>query len=162
MQSFQNIFVPTDFSEPATRAVEVAIGMAITYHANLTLLHAAWAPPVVYAGYLEGSYWPADDSDASKKALAEALATAREKYPSTKAMLVVGENWRAILKAVKDQNADLIVMGTHGRSGISRIFLGSVAERVVRFSPIPVLTVSGKDEQAARAKSVAELTLDNS
>jgi nucleotide-binding universal stress UspA family protein len=158
MHAFKNILVPTDFSEPAERALETALGIASAFGANLTLVHVAWTPPTAYVGYVEGFYWPVDDRDATRKALDEQLAKARMQYPRTEGMIVEGESWRAILQAAKDKDADLIVMGTHGRTGIARVFLGSVAERIVRLSPIPVLTVSGKAEQVARAKSMSELS----
>ena len=66
---------------------------------------------------------------------------------------MVGVEWEQILEVVKARNADLIVMGTHGRRGLSRLFLGSVAEKVVRISPVPVLTIRGPldgDKPAAR------------
>jgi nucleotide-binding universal stress UspA family protein len=158
MNAFKNIIVPTDFSEPAAQAMETAIGIAAAFRASLTLVHVAWTPPTAYVGYVEGFYWPVDDRDVTRKALDEQLVKARAQYPSTEGIIVDGESWRAILQAAKDKNADLIVMGTHGRTGIARVFLGSVAERIVRLSPIPVLTVSGKSEQLARAKTMSELS----
>jgi nucleotide-binding universal stress UspA family protein len=73
--------------------------------------------------------------------------------------VLIGESWRAVLLAAKDQQADLIVMGTHGRAGLERVFLGSIAEKIVRLSPIPVLTVSGKAQQQTRAKAIELLSV---
>ena len=63
-------------------------------------------------------------------------------YPNVDAKLVIGQHWERILEVTKQTGADLIVMGTHGRAGLSRVLLGSVAERVVNMSNVPVLTVS--------------------
>jgi nucleotide-binding universal stress UspA family protein len=65
----------------------------------------------------------------------------QQKLPQAKAILRSGVPWREILSAVEDVAADLVVMGTHGRRGVSHALLGSVAEKIVRLSPVPVLTV---------------------
>ena len=65
-----------------------------------------------------------------------------------------GDPAQAILDTAKERGADLIVMGTHGRRGLSHVLLGSVAERIVRLSPVPVLTVSGKAEREAKEKAL--------
>jgi nucleotide-binding universal stress UspA family protein len=161
MKLFKNIMVPTDFSEPANEALETAIGLASVFHAKLTLVHVAWTPTVSTLGYADGFAWPLDAAEGSRKALDEVLSFARTRFPSAEGIIVQGESWRAILGAIADQNADLIVMGTHGRTGISRVFLGSVAERIVRLSPIPVLTVSGKAAQLARMQTLREIAAEH-
>jgi nucleotide-binding universal stress UspA family protein len=89
------------------------------------------------------------------KELDALLQKVKDRYPKAEAAVVAGEPWLAILEAVKKQGADLIVMGTHGRRGISRVLLGSVAEKVVRLSPVPVLTISGKADQAAKEEALS-------
>ena len=157
MTPFKHIVVPTDFSEPAERALDVAIGLASKFESKVTLLHASWLPPSAYAAYAEGLYWPTDEmAKGAKKELDAALSKAKKRYPKTDGSIVTGEPWQTILEFAKERGADLIVMGTHGRRGLSRVFLGSLAEKIVRLSPIPVLTVSGKAEQEAKEKALAE------
>jgi nucleotide-binding universal stress UspA family protein len=147
MQTFKNILVPTDFSEPAEQATELAILLAQKFDSKLTLLHAYEIPSYPYA---DGLYWPLDDLiREAKTTLDAALAKVKERYANVEAVLGSGNPFEQILTVAKDRSCDLIAMGTHGRRGLSRIFLGSVAERVVRLSPVPVLTVGprGADER---------------
>lgn len=140
MSTFQNILVPTDFSEPAERAAQFAAVFAEKFDAKLTLLHV-WETPSTY-DYGQGLDWPTEElARQAQKSLDVALAKLREALPRAQGRVVPGVALERILAEAKDMNADLIVMGTHGRRGLSHVFLGSVAERVVRRSPIPVLTV---------------------
>jgi nucleotide-binding universal stress UspA family protein len=146
----------TDFDEDANRALDVAIALATKFESKLTLMHA-YSLPVSGYGYAEGLLWPIDDlSLAAKTALNGALRKAKERYPKTDGVLVCGDPSSQILDLAAASGADLIVVGTHGRRGFSRVVLGSVAEKVVRLSPVPVLTVSGKEHGNAKKKSVAQ------
>jgi nucleotide-binding universal stress UspA family protein len=157
MTTFNNILVPTDFGEPADRALDFAITLAAKFESKLTLLHASWLPPSSYAAYAEGLYWPTDEmAKGAKKELEAALSKATNRYPKTEGIVVTGEPWLTILEVAKLCGADLIVMGTHGRRGLSRVLVGSVTEKVVRLSPIPVLTICGKAEQEAKERAAAE------
>ena len=99
---------------------------------------------------------PTDFGESADRALALAIDMAsQERYPKTESAHVCGELWRAILEIATERDVDLIVMGTHGRRGLSRLFLGSIAEKVVRLSPVPVLTVSTEAEKKARALALA-------
>lgn len=153
MTAFKHILVPTDFGETSARAVDVAVTLARKFDAELTLYHASWLPPASYSAYAEGLYWPTDEmAREAKKELDKTVEQVKSLYPKTVAIMGQGEPWQAVLTIAKDRGVDLIVMGTHGRRGLSRVFLGSVAERVVRLSPIPVLTVSGSDEAKERER----------
>lgn len=139
MIALKHILVPTDFGEPADRALDLAITLAAKFDSELTLFHAYMIPTM---GYGDGLYWPIDDLQrAAKDALNAAVAKAKERYPKTKGLLAVGEPWREILEAARQGGVDFIVMGTHGRRGLTRVLLGSVAEKLVRLSPVPVVTV---------------------
>ncbi len=136
---FQHILVPTDFGDPANRALDLALGLASKFGAKLTLLHSvggqATAP-------MEGLVWPTEALlTAAQGELDDALARTRARHPNTAGVLATAEPWRAILDAASGCAADLIVMGTHGRRGLANVLLGSVAGKVVRLSPVPVLTV---------------------
>ena len=149
MSTFQHILVPTDFGVASDRALELALDMAERFGSKVTLLHA-YELPIVYS---EGLYWPIEPIELeAKRALDAALAVAKARCPRTDAVLRRGPAWEQTLEVVRDRGADLIVMGTHGRRGVSRALLGSQAERVVRLSPVPVLTVSEGGESRARAE----------
>ncbi len=141
---FRHILVPTDFGDASQRARDIALELARRFDARVTLLHVWMVPSPVYG---EGLSWPTADLEAaSRRALDGELAAAVKVYGPTKAELRVGVAWERILDSVKDLGADLVVMGTHGRRGLSRLVLGSVAEKVVRLSPVPVLTVGEEPE----------------
>jgi nucleotide-binding universal stress UspA family protein len=149
MSTFERILVPTDFSPPSDHALEVAINLARKLGARLVLLHV-WSMP--YTAYSEGLNWPMDEMErAAKKELDDLHAETVKVYPATDAILRAGFEASAILEIIDIHAIDLVVMGTHGRRGLPRLLVGSVAERVVRLSPVPVMTVSAGYEK----KSVA-------
>lgn len=142
MSLFRHILVATDFSECSDRAIELAVRMAAALDAKLTLVHAWDAPSFVYANPIA----PPGDvitplHDAAAECLNEAVARARRTRPDAAGILRRGQAWREILQTRDEIGADLIIVGTHGRSGLSHVVLGSVAEHVVRIAPVPVLTV---------------------
>jgi nucleotide-binding universal stress UspA family protein len=156
MTSFTHILVPTDFGEAADRALDFAIDIASKFDAKLTVFHVSGVPAFAYAFYAEGLSWPTNEmTKGATTELDTFLHGVKERYPKAEGVVVSGEPWLAILEAAKKQGADLIVMGTHGRRGISRVLLGSVAEKVVRLSPVPVLTISGKADQMAKEKALS-------
>ena len=139
MSGIKHILVPVDFSPPSERSLEKALLLARAFDARITLLHI-WSLPAI--GYAEGLAWPIDDlQQAAREALAELYARTVKVHPNTDSVLLEGNEWRQILETAKSRGCDLVVMGTHGRRGLPRLLLGSVAERVVRLSPVPVLTV---------------------
>jgi len=149
MTAFRNILVPIDFGQASQAALDLAVSLATSAEAKLTLFHAYTIPMPIYS---EAAWAPADALEReSRKALDEALAKTKKVYQRAEAVLVCGEPAQEIVAAAAKGGADLIVMGTHGRKGLSRVLLGSVAEKVVRLSPVPVLTVPGADREAKRA-----------
>ncbi len=157
MTAFKHLLVPTDFGDASERALDVAIEIATKFDATITLLHATWLPPYYYSAYAEGLAWPTDELEgAAGRELAAAVSRARARYPKVAGKLVPGEPWERILEAAQEDEADLIVMGTHGRRGVARAVLGSVAEKTVRMSPIPVLTISDEAMRRERQASYAE------
>jgi nucleotide-binding universal stress UspA family protein len=142
MKVFEHILVATDFSESSTAAVDMAVALATSFNAELTLLHAWEISVYPYMEYVLGPPDLMRDVEAAAaRALEESLQTLKRRAPWAKSALRVGTPWRQILDAQRALRADLIVMGTHGRRGINHALLGSVAEKVVRFSEVPVLTV---------------------
>lgn len=155
--TFKHILVPTDFGETSQHALDVAVSLAEIFEAQVTVLHASWVPPTAYSPYTLGIYWPTDDMAlAAKEELQVELARVKKRYPKIDGLVVTIEPLDAILAIAKERGIDLIVMGTHGRRGLSRVLLGSVAEKIVRLSPVPVLTVSGKADQAAKEQAIAQ------
>ena len=149
--TFKHILVASDFSDSAERALQVAIELAHKFDSELTLLHVWDVPPTSYGAF----YFPGDLATPLREAATATLAKAGEaliqQLPRALTSLRQGIDWQEILSAAQQEHADLIVLGTHGRRGLSRALLGSVAERVVRLSTVPVLTVHAVT--AAKANS---------
>ena len=144
MTTFRRILHPTDFSRASAPALRRAVALARACRAPLVLLHVMTPPsPFIGEGTPPSSY--ADllilARRSAKRRLAAALARARRERVRAQAVFTEGLPADEILRAARRTRADLIVMGTHGRTGVSRVFMGSVAERVVRESRCPVLTV---------------------
>jgi nucleotide-binding universal stress UspA family protein len=140
MLPIHTILHPTDFSEASKPAFEMASALARDYRAKLVLLHVV--PPVhLYApdGIAVG-FPPEQPYDAQVQ-----LAKLRPDDPRVEVdhHVVDGDPVSEILKAAKTTNADVIVMGTHGNTGLTRLLVGSVAESVMRQAPCPVITVRG-------------------
>jgi nucleotide-binding universal stress UspA family protein len=137
--AFRHILVPTDFSQASEKAEEAAVALARAFGARLSLLHVWSLPNMDYTDVLS---WPVDAMEAAaREGLAAAHARASQLYANTEAILRAGRPWKCILDEVRERNVDLIVMATHGRQGFPRVLLGSVAEKIVRLSPVPVLTL---------------------
>ena len=144
MAAFQHILFPTDFGDSSQRALELAIELSNRFDASLTLIHTFEIPPYAYSGT---TFSPIDllnpIEDFARQEFDTALVALRKRVPSAKGLLRRGIPWRAIQEAIVETHADLVVMGTHGRRGVVHAFLGSVAEKTVRMSTVPVLTVRG-------------------
>jgi len=135
----------TDFSKASERAFEQAVEMAGDNGAELLIAHA-YQPPAVAPtdAYLSAALYEQLDAklqEAAAQQLERFVRSTRERGVASKALLLTGPAHEAISEAVKKQRVDLIIMGTHGRTGPARFFLGSVAARVVSEAPCPVLTV---------------------
>jgi len=138
--SFKKILVAVDASPIAAHAVDVGIELARSLKAEIALVRVT-APPDAYAdvGISTGELMAQAKSEDQR-----VLLGVRERLSlpaSVQEFLVAGDPATEIVKAAQEWLADLIVVGSHGRSGMSRIVLGSVAEGVVRHAPCPVLVV---------------------
>jgi universal stress protein A len=148
MPPIRRILHPTDFSRASSAAFARAVEMAKTSRAELLVLHAlapvmaippeGYVPPKLYE-QLE-----AQNRATADKQLAALVARARKARVRASSRLVEGVPADRIVDTAKSWRADLIVIGTHGRTGLAKFFLGSVASRVVATAPCPVLTVRGK------------------
>jgi len=145
MSAFNHVLVATDFGKPAEAAEELGIAFAERFGAKLTVLYVFSVPNAAYA---TGSYWQVDQLERqARKALDAKTAKLKERFPQLASVMRSGAPWEEILAASKEMGADLIVMGTHGRRGLPRALLGSVAEKVVRTAAVPVLTVSSPEHE---------------
>lgn len=148
MAQFRRILCASDLSGASRRAFETAIAMAKTNRASLTVLHVVEpVMPVIPEQYITSTTWQQVDTGA--RAWAErqlALLAAKGKKQGIRVRTLLRQGFAAdeIVRAARSQRADLIVVGTHGRRGFSKLILGSVAERVVKIAPCPVVTVRGK------------------
>ena len=143
---YQRILVPVDGSHTSTLGLREAIRIAIDQRATLRLIHVVDELVVAqnFEGYINTGELIDALRDAGKQALAKALALARKHDVRAETSLFESLGGRVselIVKEAKKWRADLIVMGTHGRRGVTRMVLGSDAEDVLRTTPIPVLLV---------------------
>jgi len=140
---FATILAATDFSAASEQAVTYAASLALEFGATLHLLHVV-PDPILAAAWSEAYAYDLDKlgerlrRDAERQ-LAERAARIEGIVVTRDAL--IGRPASTITAIAADRDVDLIVMGTHGRSGVSHLFMGSVAERVVRTAPCPVLTV---------------------
>lgn len=145
MLTIKKILAPIDFTETSAHALDYAVDLAVAVGAAVSVVHVY--QPLVYsfpdAVLVAPPETAAKISDKAQQMLDEAVKSRQKRCPAISSILLNGAAWEEIVRWAKEQNADLIVMGTHGRRGLPRAILGSVAERVIRTSSVPVLTVHG-------------------
>lgn len=149
--SIQRILLPTDFSEPAKQAAKYAMALADQFGAELHLLHVV-SQMMPYADATGTWALPVKETQAQLEAAEQALLTnviapewtARHRVVQR---TVLGFAVDEILLYAKDNDIDLIVIGTHGYSWLAHALIGSVAEKLVRMATCPVLTVHPKGHQ---------------
>ena len=148
---FHKILCPIDFSPGSQQAMRVATRLATEAGAELVLVHSPYVPPLAFAGdYMLPPPVLQDFLDDAKRGLDDAVkevAALGAKHVSSK--LLAGLPWTTIVGELDDPTFDLVVIGTHGRTGLSRILLGSVAEKVVRHAPCSVMVVRPDGEPKA-------------
>ncbi len=140
----KTILFPTDFSQGARAAMDYAISLAQDYHAKLFLLYviqdisiAEWYVP----SSISAADLVQDMQKSAEKEMEKWGGEVSAKVPQVEPLIKRGVPFVEIIRTAKDRQADLIVIGTHGRTGIDHMLFGSTAEKVVRKSPCPVLTV---------------------
>lgn len=143
MISLKKILVPTDFSESSEKAVRYASELASKFGATVHLLHIVENVPVMYG---EGGYFTPDTFADLEAAATKHLETVQcgDGLDVTRHVLQ-GHPFVEIIRFARDKDVDLIVVGTHGRGAIAHLLLGSVAEKIVRKAPCPVLTVRDQE-----------------
>ena len=142
MNPFRHVLVAVDFGPSSARALELAMKLVEGGDASLTLGHVVEIPSFAYVGM---SFSAGDlvgpIEEAARAQLAALLASVRKRVASADAVLRRGYPSDELLELARESLADVIVIGTHGRLGVPHLFLGSVAEKVVRHSTVPVITV---------------------
>lgn len=148
---YQRILVPIDGSATSSRALTAAIGMAQAFKGSLRLMYVVDEAAYV-TGYDPSGGYSGDllrvMRESGQKILDEGLMLAKAAGIEADSMLfdTFGERLgETVANAAKQWNADLVVVGTHGRRGFSRLLLGSGAEQIIRLAPVPVLTIRGGD-----------------
>ncbi|MBW1830484.1 MAG: universal stress protein [Myxococcales bacterium] len=150
MDQPQTILVGTDFSDISDEALRAAALYAKMFKARVLVTHVfdptPNVPPVVWSrpDLLERSV-RVEIEDAIRETLTGKTAELLKGVPEVELSVIQHPSpGRALVEMAEDEGADLLILGSHGRSGLSRAFLGSVAERVVRHAPCPVLVVRGR------------------
>lgn len=150
MSAYKRILVPIDGSATSTKALVAALQMARDSGGQVRLIHSvdelAYVSGFEYSGNLVEIA-----RDYATKLLDDGLAVARSAGVEADTKLIDFPGQRlgeTVMDEAREWNADLIVVGTHGRRGIGRILLGSGAEQILRMSPVPVLVIRGEDRAA--------------
>lgn len=147
----RTILHPTDFSDRSGYALQLAAALARDYRARLVVLHVVPRSVVAFGdGFLPPE---SDDLRAEARELLDGLQVPGAGVPVER-RLVEGDPAEVILHIARETPADLIVLGTHGRTGLDRLLSGSAAEHVVRRAPCPVLTVTNPFPMAVPAPPV--------
>jgi nucleotide-binding universal stress UspA family protein len=148
MTRLRRILCTSDFSKTSGKALMSAIDLAKANRARLTIVHVhVPIVPLVPEQYLEASTWDRVDTKTrrwAERQVEKLNKKARKRGVRASAMTVTGDPAQQIVRMARSKRADFIVVGTHGRRGFSKFFLGSVAERVIATAPCPVMTVRGK------------------
>ena len=147
----KHVLVPTDFSDYANYALDYAIELAKTLQARLTFLHVIHLTPLAMGSiggpglipYLE------DIETEIQQYMQTLLDRIHQEGLQGETIVVQGVPFQTIIETAESKAVDLIVMGTHGRTGLTHALMGSVAEKVVRLAPCPVLVTRGAAEAAS-------------
>jgi nucleotide-binding universal stress UspA family protein len=154
---WKKILVPHDFSLCAQRALDLAIDLARAHGSQITLLHVSPLPPNVPPGTMitpPGASAPVRVDEFTANASREKLeaiaakARGREVEVRTLAFAAIDDVAAEVLTVAVDLGVDVLVLGTHGRTGLAHVLLGSVAEKIVRRASVPVVTVRSPTPEA--------------
>jgi universal stress protein A len=150
VMDIRHILAPTDFSDYSKKAISDAFELARTFGATLSLLHVLEPSPYLGEFTLPtmGEELLGDLERQASAALAQLLPDAQEAKVEVTRAVAIGSPSQTIVETAEAEHVDLIVMATHGRTGLSHLLIGSVAERVVRTAPCPVLTIRPPAEKA--------------
>jgi nucleotide-binding universal stress UspA family protein len=149
MKTIRRILVPTDFSACADEAARTALEFAERFGATLTLFHAHMPPVAAIAdggAFVPGPHTLSQLTEEAKAALERLKGELDRGTVKIDVQSIYGPSSDAIVRFAREGGYDMIVLGTHGHTGLKHLLLGSVAERVVRTASCPVMTVRHTDE----------------
>jgi universal stress protein A len=144
MVPIRRILFPTDFSKPADHAWPFALQFAQQFGAEVHLLHVVAPPPHIteaYAAHFDPERFAAVLTAEANAALDRFVREAKDGNIASRTEVRIGVDFHEIIEYARTHQIDLIIMATHGRTGLAHALVGSVAEKVVRRAPCPVLTV---------------------
>lgn len=144
MKRFEKILLPVDFSEYSELACEYALALAKTFGSSLQVLHVINEPVDLrgfYVPHLSFEQLEKEIETGAARMLEAFCAGNLKDFEAFETMVVTGVPYEEIIRAATEQESSLIVIGTHGRTGLDHLIFGSTAERVVRSAPCPVLTI---------------------
>jgi nucleotide-binding universal stress UspA family protein len=145
MTRLHRILLASDLSKASSKAFAAALALAKTTRASLTILNVLTPlTPMIPGRAVELERLNREMKLESQRRLTELTARAKTSGIRAASVMVEGEPARQIVRVARSKRADLIVVGTHGRTGLDKFFLGSVAQRVVTTAPCPVMTVRSK------------------
>ena len=145
MKEFKKILFPVDLSESSPKLVPYVTTMAEKFGAEIHLLFVARVFEYfsgIYVPHPSISKFEDEIVEGAKKRLKEFTEEYFSDLPGTKAEVIAGDISEEILKYTESKGIDLLILGTHGRKGLEKVVFGSVAERVAKTSPVPVLLVN--------------------
>jgi nucleotide-binding universal stress UspA family protein len=154
MSMVRNILVPTDFSETSNGALGYALGLARAFGAQLYLLHV----PGGTGENFEANFPVGRFEGAPREWMSGFLNPGEIARLAPEYAVRIGVPAEEIVRYADARNIDLIVMGTHGRTGVAHLLMGSVAERVVRTAPCPVLTVRHPEHEFVKPDTLVAVT----
>ena len=144
----RRILVATDFSTASRPAFRTALDLAREQRGRLTIVHVLPSvAPMGVEGYVSARMYEEMEASArewAEKRLDRLVAEAQSVRVAARPLLLEGSTHEAIARAARSERADVVVIGTHGRTGLERVFVGSVAARVIGTAPCPVLTVRSR------------------
>ncbi|NOQ41462.1 MAG: universal stress protein [Desulfuromusa sp.] len=144
MKKFSNVLVAVDFSDSSDNAFQMALSMAKSFSARLLVLHVINEPVDLrgfYVPHISFEKLEEEIEEGAKKMMESFCRQNIHDFENFETLIVPGLPYEQIIGQAEENSADLIVLGTHGRTGLDHVLFGSTAEKVVRKSKVPVLTV---------------------
>ncbi len=144
MKDFKTILFASDFSQSSDYAFQYALSLAKKYAARLVIIHVINEPVDLrgfYVPHISFEKLEVEIEEGAKKMMEKFCRNQIKDYDNYESFIVPGIPYDEIIKKAQEESADLILMGTHGRTGLDHVLFGSTAEKVVRKSPVPVMTI---------------------
>jgi nucleotide-binding universal stress UspA family protein len=151
----KKILVPCDFEDLSRKACDMGLEIARSSRVPLVVLHVFQIPAAIYTGVAPMPLLDYTElvEKSAQAALRDEATRLQGKDVEVVPLFKMGVTWAEIIETAKRLDVGLIVMGTHGRRALPRAIMGSVAEKVVRLSPVPVLTIHGSDGDATKSSA---------